>query len=83
MSTCKKHSKTPALIYSNCVGCELDRVRAEKKECIELLGYLVSYPTCECKPRSDEWHKIGYSCTCGHAKKIQKIMKYISEKNCL
>lgn len=32
MRACKKHIKTPAIIYGMCVGCELDGLRADLAE---------------------------------------------------
>jgi len=29
MRVCKKHKKTPAVIYGTCIGCELDGLHAE------------------------------------------------------
>lgn len=31
MKICEKHKNTPALIYGECIGCELESLRAEVK----------------------------------------------------
>jgi len=31
MSVCAKHKKKPAIIYGQCVGCELDGLREENR----------------------------------------------------
>lgn len=34
---CKKHQETPAIMYGECIGCELEKVRAREREACALL----------------------------------------------
>lgn len=60
---------------------DLETLRKEKENLVDLIEWLLSKPYCTCHPRSDEWHYGYNTCSCGFDKKMQQVLEVVAKKH--